>query len=81
MGGVAITRDRDLAIRLARVQQAFAEPSFSAQWRLSIQYQFYQWFFMPQLYWLAQGVLRGVRADGIGGLFVQRRRARRQQAL
>lgn len=65
MGGVAITRDRDLAIRLARVQQAFAEPSFSAQWRLSIQYQFYQRFFTPQLYWLAQGVLRGVGRMGL----------------
>jgi perosamine synthetase len=65
LGGVAITRDRDLAIRLARVQQAFAEPSLSARWRLSIQYQFYQRFFTPQLYWLAQGALRGVGRMGL----------------
>jgi perosamine synthetase len=65
MGGVAITRASDLAVRLARVQQAFAEPSLSAQRRLSIQYWFYQRFFTPQLYWLAQRLLHGVGRMGL----------------
>lgn len=65
LGGVSITRASDLAVRLARVQQTFAEPSFSARRRLSIQYWFYQRFFTPQFYWLAQGLLHGIGRMGL----------------
>jgi perosamine synthetase len=65
MGGVAVTRASDLAVRLARVQHAFAEPSFGAQQRLSIQYWFYQRFFTSRFYWLAQGLLQGIGRMGL----------------
>ena len=64
LGGIAITRNPDLAMRLAKVQQAFAMPTANAQRRLSLQYQLYQRFFSPQLYWFAQGMLR--RAGRMG---------------
>lgn len=65
LGGIAITRNPDLAMRLAKVQQAFAMPTANAQRRLSLQYQLYQRFFSPQLYWFAQGMLRRAGRMGV----------------
>lgn len=65
LGGMAVTRNRDLAMRLEKVQQSFAEPSPYAQRRLSAQYQVYQRFFSPRVYWLAQRLLRSFGRIGL----------------
>lgn len=65
LGGIAVTRDPDLARRLAEVQTSFTEPSESARWRLSVQYEVYRRFFSPRVYWLAQGLLRCIARTGL----------------
>lgn len=67
LGGIAVTQDPDLAAKLSQVQNEFREPSMAAKLRIRLQYQAYQRFFSPRVYWVAQDILRGV---GRLGLFV-----------
>lgn len=67
LGGMALTRDPELAARLREVRRGFEPPPRGARIRLAAQYQSYRRLFTPRLAWRAQEVLRiAARA----GLFV-----------
>jgi perosamine synthetase len=65
LGGMAVTRDPDLAGRIRDVHQSFSQPSLSARMRLRVQWAAYDMFFKPRLYWSAQALLRRVSRTGI----------------
>ena len=65
LGGIAITRQPELAKRLGDVQKGFRQPPILYQMRLILQYIAYQFFFTPRLYWQAQGLLRFLSQLGI----------------
>jgi perosamine synthetase len=65
LGGMAVTRDRELALRLHQVQESFREPTPAARLRLGIQYRLYSRFFTSRRYWLAQDVLHAVSRVGL----------------
>ena len=65
LGGIALTQDSELAERLSQLQNEFLEPSWAAKLRISIQYQVYQRFFSPRVYWWAQDLLRGAGRLGL----------------
>lgn len=65
LGGMAVTTDADLAMRLSEVQDSFVRPPRAARLRLDVQYQLYSRFFTSRRYWLAQDVLRAVSRLGL----------------
>lgn len=65
LGGMAVTRDRELAERLAAVQDSFVDPPLAARLRLNVQYRLYLRFFSSRRYWLAQDVLHAVSRTGL----------------
>ena len=67
LGGMAVTQNPELAQELRCIQTEFVQPPPVSRFRLFAQYQAYQSFFSPRLYWWAQGLLRGL---GRVGLFV-----------
>jgi perosamine synthetase len=58
LGGLALTREPELANKLKKLQKEFHQPTNFSQLRLLIQYLAYQLLFSPRLYWQAQGLLR-----------------------
>jgi perosamine synthetase len=65
LGGMAVTTDPQLALRLHQVQASFREPPVAARLRLSAQFHLYRRFFSPTRYWLAQDVLHAVSKLGL----------------
>src|SRR5262245_28640958 len=65
LGGMVITRDRELAKRLKRIQATFNEPSLLQNAQLKIQYALYRKFFKPKLYWYSQNSLHVLSKLGI----------------
>ncbi len=65
LGGIAATRDPDLASRLRVIQAGFDSPTGQAQLRLFVQYRLYQQFFTPALYWRAQSLLHSLGHLGL----------------
>jgi dTDP-4-amino-4,6-dideoxygalactose transaminase len=67
LGGMAVTRDPELAAALRKVLDGFIPPPFAARFRLQFQYGIYQKFYSPRIYWQAQSMLQNF---GRFGLFV-----------
>lgn len=65
LGGMAVTRDVELADRLRALQDSFVEPPLSARLRLNIQYSAYRRFFTSRRYWLAQDILHAASRIGL----------------
>lgn len=65
LGGMAITRDKELAAKLAAVQAEFERPSPKRLSRLKVQYALYQRFFSPRLYWFARRMLNALSGAGL----------------
>jgi dTDP-4-amino-4,6-dideoxygalactose transaminase len=51
LGGMAITADRELAVKLRSVQGEFRQPPLLHALRLRSQYTIYRRFFKPELFW------------------------------
>lgn len=67
LGGVAVTRDPELAAALRKVLEDFVPPPLPARFRLRLQYGIYQNYYSPRIYWQAQSMLQNF---GRFGLFV-----------
>ncbi|MPZ76503.1 MAG: hypothetical protein GEU77_08255 [Deltaproteobacteria bacterium] len=65
LGGMAITRDRELAERLTRTHATFDKPPLRQNAQLQIQYALYQSLFKPKLYWYSQKSLHALSRLGI----------------
>jgi perosamine synthetase len=65
LGGMAVTRDPELAARLRDHQSRCSAPPLTARAQLYAQYQAYVRLFSPKLYWRAQGILRTVSRVGL----------------
>ena len=65
LGGLALTRDRELAARLSTIQAEFARPALLQNIQLQIQYALYQKLFRPKLYWFSQKSLHALSQLGI----------------
>lgn len=65
LGGMVITGDRQLALRLRDVQESFREPPLAARLRLGVQYQSYLRLYTSRRYWLARDVLHALTKTGL----------------
>jgi len=65
LGGMAVTRNIDLANKLASIQKTFQNPSRSKNLQLQVQYSLFRRFFKPQLYWKSQGLLNKLSRLGL----------------
>lgn len=67
LGGLAVTTDQDLAIKLRQVYSDMVMPPWTDRSKLLFQYKAYNLFFSSHIYWQAQSILHGL---SILGLFV-----------
>ncbi|MEX0804351.1 MAG: DegT/DnrJ/EryC1/StrS family aminotransferase [Candidatus Binatia bacterium] len=65
LGGMAITRDKELAEQLTMTHARFAEPPLRQKAQLQIQYALYQRLFKPKLYWYGQKSFHALSRLGI----------------
>ena len=76
LGGMVVTRDRDLAKRLNEIQASFQDPPLFQQSQLRLQYILYRSFFSPEIYWFSQ---KSLHVMSRLGLFVGSSNARELQ--
>jgi len=57
LGGIAVTCDAEIAVRLKKVQADFVDPPIAQQLKLKLQHALYQTIFSPRSYWLAYKTL------------------------
>jgi perosamine synthetase len=65
LGGVAVTRDRELGERLKAIHARCHKPALLKYAQLQIQYALYRKFFQPKLYWFSQKSLRALSQFGM----------------
>jgi len=65
MGGMAETRDLELAKNLERIQSEFQSPPTSKKLQLRFQYSLFRRFFRPKFYWWSQEVLNTLSKLGV----------------
>ena len=65
LGGMVVTRDKELANRLQQIQASFQDPPLRQQFQLRLQYILYRWFFTPKLYWFSQNSLHSMSKLGL----------------
>ncbi len=65
LGGIAATRNRNLASKLTQVQKGFHQPPLISRLRITFQYLAYRQFFTPRLYWQAQSILHVLSRLGL----------------
>jgi perosamine synthetase len=65
LGGMVVTRDKELAERLTQIQSKFQDPPLSKKLQLQIQYGLFRRFFRPKFYWWSQAALRKLSKLGL----------------
>jgi perosamine synthetase len=65
LGGMAVTRDPDLARKLEQIQGEFQFPPPSKKLQLQFQYGLFRKFFKPKLYWWSQEILNKLSKIGL----------------
>lgn len=65
LGGIAVSRDPDIANEIQKVRSNFELPSFGVRAKLSIQYALFSLFYSPRNFWFAQGLLRKLSKWGV----------------
>ena len=65
LGGMALTRDPELARRLKEIQSEIQPPPRSKVLQLRLQYGLFRRFFRPQLYWRSQAFLHKLSRLGL----------------
>lgn len=65
LGGMAVTRDPELAENLERIQSEFQSPPTSKKLQLQFQYNLFRRFFRPKFYWWSQEVLNRLSKLGL----------------
>jgi perosamine synthetase len=65
LGGMAVTRDPELAGRLRQIQHQCQLPPLSKDLQLQFQYALFRRFFKPTLYWWSQNALRMLSRIGL----------------
>jgi perosamine synthetase len=65
LGGMVITRDRELAERLEKIQARFQKPPLLQDIQLQFQYALYRKFFRPKVYWYSQKSLHALSKVGL----------------
>ena len=65
LGGMAVTRDPELAENLERIQSEFQSPPTSKRLQLQFQYNLFRRFFRPKFYWWSQEVLNQLSKLGL----------------
>lgn len=65
LGGMAVTRDPEMAERLKQIQGEFQQPPSSKTFQLQLQYGLFRRFFRPKFYWWSQEALRKLSNLGL----------------
>jgi hypothetical protein len=65
LGGVAVSRDPEIAREIKKVQNNFDLPNFIDRARLDLQYVLFSLFYSPRNFWFAQRLLRKLSELGI----------------
>ena len=65
LGGIAVTRDPEIAKGLAAFEQETISPSFREKCALYVQCRIHQAFFRPSIYWTARDTLRLLARMGL----------------
>ncbi len=65
LGGIAVTRDPEIAKGLAAFEQETISPSFREKCALYVQCRIHQAFFRPSLYWTARDTFRLLSRMGL----------------
>ena len=65
LGGMVVTRDKELAKKLKTIQAMFRQPPVEKTLQLQIQYSLYHHLFRPSLYWLSQESLNALSRYGL----------------
>ena len=65
LGGIALTSDNLLAEKLSQIVATMDIPPFSARAKLWLQFQVFEKFYTPQIYWRAQSLLRLLSRFGL----------------
>ncbi len=64
LGGIAVTKDPEIAKGLEAFERRCISPSFREKWALRAQRSIHQKFFKPSLYWTAMSLLRLLARTG-----------------
>jgi perosamine synthetase len=65
LGGMVLTRDKELAARLKEIQTTFQKPPLLQYAQLQFQYALYRKFFRPKFYWYSQKSLHALSKLGL----------------
>jgi perosamine synthetase len=65
LGGIAVTRDPEIAKGLGAFEQECISPSYRERWPLYTQLKIYRMFFQPSRYWKAQDLLHALAERGL----------------
>jgi perosamine synthetase len=65
LGGMVVTRDKELAKKLRTIQAMFRNPPVEKRLQLQIQYSLYHHLFRPNLYWFSQKSLNALSRFGL----------------
>lgn len=65
LGGVAITRDEAIKVKLREIQESIDPPPLVAWFKLRLQLSMYRRFYSPRLYWRAQSLLHAMSRTGL----------------